>query len=252
MKIVLDIEDKSYQTVLDFISLLPEHKCRVLTDETKKLNLSEQPETKKVSRNPKPYKVLPLGDKLLVAITIHDIKALDEDLLTHLKLRNEYKLGSDFYLSKLSVNTQFIEVTIGEPTALQKSRQEINEGGLFLLFKGLNQTGVLTSSIKLPLQEVIIQQIDKNDLFKEKTEIKVDIVVDSLNYAFTRLSEQYEPWRKSHTGNIYDRILYQEKNEKWYPLDVLRNVVSVKQDEHQLAFEARQEAIKTIQNNKPS
>ncbi|MFI3219174.1 MAG: hypothetical protein QX189_08635 [Methylococcales bacterium] len=40
MKLVLDIEDKSYQTVLDFISLLPEHKCRVLTDETKKLNLA--------------------------------------------------------------------------------------------------------------------------------------------------------------------------------------------------------------------
>jgi hypothetical protein len=244
MKLVLDIEDKSYQTVLDFISLLPEHKCRVLTDETKKLNLAEQPENKKVSRNPKPHKLLPLGTKLLVAITIHNINALDEELLPHLKLRNKYELGNDFYQSRLSVDTQFVEVTIGKPTALQTSRQEIKEGGLFLLFKGLNQTGVLTSSIKLPLQEVI-QEIDKNNLFEEKREIKVDIVVDSLNYAFTRLSEQYEPWRKSHTGNIYDRILYQEKNGKWYPLDVLRNVVSVKQDEHQLAFDVRKKAMET-------
>jgi hypothetical protein len=240
MKIVLDIEDKSYQTVLDFISLLPEHKCRVLTDETKKLNLAEQPENKEIPRNSKPHKLLPLGTKLLVAITIHNIKALDEDLLPHLKLRNKYKLGNDFYQSRLSVDTQFVEVTIGEPTSLQTSRQEINEGGLFLLFKGLNQTGVLTSSIKLPLQEVA-----PNDLFQVKT----NIVVDSLNYAFTRLSEKYDPWRKSHTGNIYDRILYQEKNEKWYPLDVLRNVVSVKQDEHELAFKARQ---KVMENKEPT
>jgi hypothetical protein len=27
----------------------------------------------------------------------------------------------------------------------------------------------------------------------------------------------------SHTGNIYTRVFYQEKSEKWYPLDVLRN-----------------------------
>ncbi len=32
MKVVLEIEDKSYQTVLDFISFLPENQCRVLDD----------------------------------------------------------------------------------------------------------------------------------------------------------------------------------------------------------------------------
>lgn len=32
MKVVLEIEDKSYQTVLDFISILPESQCRVLDD----------------------------------------------------------------------------------------------------------------------------------------------------------------------------------------------------------------------------
>ncbi len=34
MKVVLEIEDKSYQTVLDFISLLPGNQCPVLTEET--------------------------------------------------------------------------------------------------------------------------------------------------------------------------------------------------------------------------
>jgi hypothetical protein len=41
MKLVLDIEDKSYQTILDFISLLPENQCRVLPEETEKLNFPD-------------------------------------------------------------------------------------------------------------------------------------------------------------------------------------------------------------------
>jgi hypothetical protein len=117
---------------------------------------------------------------------------------------------------------------------MQKESLEDAGGGVFLLFNGLSQTGILTSPIKLPI--------------KDKTgDGDNDKVVDSLNYAFTCLSEEYEPWRKSHTGNIYDRIFYKEKNDKWYPIDVLRNIVSVKKDEHQLVFEARQEAIKKIQ-----
>ena len=47
--------------------------------------------------------------------------------------------------------------------------------------------------------------------------------VDSLNYAFTRLSEVFEPWRKAHTGSIYERVFYQEPNGRWYPLKDLRD-----------------------------
>jgi hypothetical protein len=47
--------------------------------------------------------------------------------------------------------------------------------------------------------------------------------VDSLNYAFTRLSEVFEPWRKAHTGSIYERIFYLERDEHWYPLKDLRD-----------------------------
>ena len=46
---------------------------------------------------------------------------------------------------------------------------------------------------------------------------------DSLNYAFTRLSEVFEPWRKAHTGSIYERIFYLERDEHWYPLKDLRD-----------------------------
>lgn len=227
MKIVLEIEDKSYQTVLDFISLLPENQCRVLPEETDRSNLPDSTKDKQIFHKYR-HMVLPVGTTLLVALTIRPKADLSTVLQNHLKLRSKYHLGNDFYSSKLSVDTQFIEIIISEPTT-QKELKDAG-GGVFLQFDGLRQTGILTSSIKLPI--------------KENAE---DVIVDSLNYAFTRLSEQYEPWRKSHTGNIYDRIFYKEKNDKWYPIDLLRNVVSVKKDEHQLVFEARHEAIKKIQ-----
>jgi hypothetical protein len=50
-----------------------------------------------------------------------------------------------------------------------------------------------------------------------------DEEVDSLDYAFILLSEKFEPWRRSHTGNIYERIFYQEESGIWHPLNVLRN-----------------------------
>ena len=53
--------------------------------------------------------------------------------------------------------------------------------------------------------------------------------VASLNHAYTRLSEVFETWRISHTGNIYNRVLYQERNGIWYPLDILRNKALEKQ-----------------------
>lgn len=45
---------------------------------------------------------------------------------------------------------------------------------------------------------------------------------DSLDHAFTLLSEQFEPWRQAHTGSIYQRVLDQD-GELRYPLEDLRN-----------------------------
>lgn len=44
---------------------------------------------------------------------------------------------------------------------------------------------------------------------------------ESLNHAFTLLSEEFEPWRKAHTGSIYQRVFYKD-GELWYPLSTLR------------------------------
>ncbi len=44
----------------------------------------------------------------------------------------------------------------------------------------------------------------------------------SINQAYTRLSEKYEPSRRSHTGNVFDKVLYMGKDGKAKPLSHLR------------------------------
>jgi hypothetical protein len=46
-----------------------------------------------------------------------------------------------------------------------------------------------------------------------------DSSVKSLNHALTLLSQTYEKHRISNTGNVYTRVFYQDKDERWYPLD---------------------------------
>lgn len=48
--------------------------------------------------------------------------------------------------------------------------------------------------------------------------------VPSINQAYTRLSEVYEPWRKSHTGNAFNLVYYFDTTVlAWYPLSTLRD-----------------------------
>lgn len=87
---------------------------------------------------------------------------------------------------------------------MQKSRKE-NLGGLWLKLKGTIDRGVESSIILLPsvpgLKDTAI----------------------SLNHAFTMLSEVFETQRISHTGNVYEQVLYQESGGVWHPLKDLRN-----------------------------
>lgn len=50
---------------------------------------------------------------------------------------------------------------------------------------------------------------------------------DSVNETYTRISEHHEPYRRSHTGNVFEKVLYlretREQRELWYPLDDLRH-----------------------------
>jgi hypothetical protein len=45
--------------------------------------------------------------------------------------------------------------------------------------------------------------------------------VASVNDAYTKLSEHYEPWRRSHTGNVFEKV-YCFEQDKAIQLDILR------------------------------
>lgn len=86
---------------------------------------------------------------------------------------------------------------------------EFARGGLWLKLRGLERCELQGSSVQMP----------------EGFEPKVAI---SLNHAFTMLSRAHEKHRISNTGNVYSRVFYQDRNERWYPLDDLRMGVQAK------------------------
>ena len=103
----------------------------------------------------------------------------------------------------LGMDTQFVSVWLGGPTERQKRRGEA-AGGLKLWLEGMEPRSIESGTVELPKATALS-------------------AVDSLNHAFTKLSELFEPWRKAHTGSIYERVFYLESNGRWYPLKDLRD-----------------------------
>ena len=146
-------------------------------------------------------KVLPAGSTLYVALSDRASAMQSAKRFKDLAIDYEYFPG-DY--------ARFVAISIGPPTEQQTKQrglfEEEKEGGLFLRQVGLDRTELLSSSIKLP------------DGFDPP-------VAQSLNHAFTLLSERYETHRLSHTGNVYTSMFYLESNGRWYPLDLLREGV---------------------------
>jgi hypothetical protein len=142
--------------------------------------------------------ILQPGTELRVALTIKP--DLDSKLREFLLPRDAMRHTRS---SKLSVDTRFAPVHLGGPTDAQR-KKKIEKGGLFLLLEGMEPRAIESGMVTLPAAPSLEP-------------------VDSLNYAFTRLSEVFEPWRKAHTGSIYERVFYLEDDGYWYPLKDLRD-----------------------------
>ena len=105
--------------------------------------------------------------------------------------------------------TRFERVTLGpcKPKSVQPELDGIREtGGLWLKLKGLERSELTGSTVIMP------QGFEP-------------AAATSLNHALTLLSQVYETHRISNTGNVYTRVFYQEKNDRWYPLNDLRTGV---------------------------
>lgn len=110
-----------------------------------------------------------------------------------------------------------VGLTIGPFPPPRGQQHAVEMGGLWLKIEAGRPVGLEVSSVLLP---------DGYEFDEAR----------SLNHAMTLISEQLEPWRISHTGNVYQRVYYEETNGWWYPLDWLRDS-ELHNAEHQIAAE---------------
>jgi hypothetical protein len=152
------------------------------------------------------HKVLDQGTRLLVCLSMKAKSQAPESLRLLLKPYDYFRgMIAATYLDHWNAGTiVFVEVTLAGPDEKQARLFDTNRGGLWLMTEGAEAVGLASTTVLLP------------------SSISTEPVA-SLNHAYTRLSEVFETWRISHTGNIYNRVLYQERNGIWYPLDDLRN-----------------------------
>jgi|AntRauTorcE11898_2_1112593.scaffolds.fasta_scaffold03457_2 hypothetical protein len=159
------------------------------------------------------YKIMEPGTKLFVALTIKS-QSIDVNLRTQLQKIDIKKVSVDKRFSRYGVRpeTRFVEIIVGDASKRDVARNKSAQGGVWLELEGMDPQGLTVSTLKLP-------------------EGITDEEVDSLNYAFTLLSDKFEPWRRSHTGNVYERIFYQEENGILHPLNVLRNAAIASEEQ---------------------
>lgn len=177
-------------------------------------------------------KFLPQGTILRAYLVLRNKEALGKELLSHLTPWAEVQseIASEHIDNWSRGELHFVHVTIGETTPQQNRQLESSSGGLWLMIEGRESVGLRSSQIILP-------------------EGLKDQPLISLNHAFTRLSEVYEPWRTSHTGNVYQRFLYKETDGRWYPLEILRDAAFAKQ-EQTIAYNLWQDFLAKIAANK--
>ena len=178
-------------------------------------------------------KVLDQGVILLAYLATKEQSRLTEDQRKHLipwqsRLR---EIATEHIDNWSSGDLSLVEVSIGDPTDQQAKKFNTKSGGLWLLTEGSQAVGLQSSRICLPAA------------------VSED-PVNSLNHAFTKLSEVYEPWRISHTGSVYQRFLYKEKNGLWYPLELLRNT-ALANKEQEIAYHLWQDFMKRMSAGTP-
>jgi hypothetical protein len=109
------------------------------------------------------------------------------------------------------------ETTLHAPMKLRQSalddvsdKEIILKEPLRLKFRGTKKPVLMDCPCKLP---------------------SLGVTVKSINHAYAHLSEKFEPHRRSHTGNVFQKVLYLPPGQhNWQPLEELRQA---KQNEFQ-------------------
>lgn len=96
-----------------------------------------------------------------------------------------------------------VPITVG-PVSRETEKFDAVRGGLWMRQTGMDRGELICSTVLMP----------------EDMDVPV---AQSLNHAFTVLSERFETHRISHTGNVHERVFYRDSNDKWYPIGDIRD-----------------------------
>jgi hypothetical protein len=150
-------------------------------------------------------KLLPEGTALLAMLSDpRRVGSLDVVISEDPPKTIRPKFGGWFDRRRGPQTPLLVPLRLGPLLPLQASPDDDAKGGLWMALEGARTISLISSSVLLP------KAVSKD-------------AVRSLNHAYTRLSEHFETQRISHTGNVYEQVLYQEPNGLWYPLKVFRD-----------------------------
>ena len=132
--------------------------------------------------------ILIKGTQLLVQIAVKRANSLDKRLLSHLEFTREtYQPLKDI---KGLNNAEFVEIELSDD--------------LKIMLRGTKKATLNRCQCTIPI------------LNNQKA--------NSLNHAYTLISQKFEKHRISHSGNVFKDIYY-KKDAKWLPIDSFRDAL---------------------------
>ena len=176
---------------------------------------------------------MPKKIKIPVKIENGRITYLGEDILSKLKNGSKAELQiTDNCLNDLKLRSKFLDseiFTVLEPnqTLLVEMQpkiysREIKEYFEYVLSKCNTYKPCFAEVLLLSQLQIEFFRHKKSTFRPCKLNIPfINKEALSLNHAYTLLSERIETHRRSHTGNVFERVFFQKDNS-WYPLQVLR------------------------------
>lgn len=166
---------------------------------------------------PTEHRLLDENAELLIALSVRSEEGDFQGLRRFLESTPAVELAQEFFASTRSAFNRFVRVTVGPQMPPAKDG---SPGGVVLCLEGLRPKRIKVSSVVLPFS-----------LPSAASGGQGLQTFASLNHALTALSEVFEPWRISHTGSIYTRVLFKGGDDVWYPLDRLRRVAEAKEED---------------------
>jgi len=106
----------------------------------------------------------------------------------------------------------------------------------FIRAENIQQTGYLVQIVLKETLKLRLRGTKKGELLDCRCSIPAlsDREADSLNQAYTLISQKFEPLRKSHSGNVFAKVFSLDAQTKWRPLKELRDALEAKYEKERL------------------